>query len=225
MFWVTTLLFALLTFGAITSDNVQIGSIGNVKKNSPYTIAQTLQVMSVFAVFIMAAFVASVIVRDDETGYGPIVRSTRVSTFDYLFGRFTGAFAAGCAAFAGVPLAMLTGSFMPWIDPDTLGPLRIGDYLYVYGVLCVPTLLVLGGFCFALATMTRSLVATYVGLVALLMIYFVSTAYFRAPSSTGSFRSRIRSVWARSRYVTVLDRRRAQHAAASHGRRPADEPR
>ena len=29
--------------------------------------------------------------------------------------------------------------------------------------------------------MTRSLVATYVGLVALLMIYFVSTAYFSRP--------------------------------------------
>jgi ABC-2 type transport system permease protein len=181
VFWVTTLFFALLTFGAITSDSVQIGSIGNVKKNSPYAIAQTLQVMSLFAVFITAAFVANVIVRDDETGYGPIVRSTRLSTFDYLFGRFTGAFAAGCVAFAGVPLAMLIGSFMPWIDADTLGPLRLGDYFYVYFVLCLPTLLVIGAFCFALATMTRSLGATYVGLVALLMIYFVSTAYFSRP--------------------------------------------
>ena len=99
VFWVTTLFFALLTFGAITSDNVQIGSAGNVKKNSPYAIAQTLQIMSMFAVFIMAAFVSNVVVRDDETGYGPIVHSTRVSTFDYLFGRFTGAFVAGCLAF------------------------------------------------------------------------------------------------------------------------------
>ena len=122
VFWTTTLLFALLTFGAITSDQVQIGSAGNVKKNSPYAIAQTLVIMSIFAVFIMAAFVSNVVVRDDETGYGPIVRSTRVSTFDYLFGRFSGAFVVGCLAFAGVPLAMLIGSFMPWIDPDTLGP-------------------------------------------------------------------------------------------------------
>jgi len=181
VFWVTTLLFGLLTFGAITSDQVQVGSIGNVKKNSPYAIAQTLQVMSLFAVFIMAAFVANVIVRGDETGFAPIVHSTRVSTFDYLFGRFTGAFAAGCLAFAGVPLAMLLGSFMPWIDPETLGPTRLGHYLYAYAVLCVPTLLVMGAFCFALATMTRSMVSTYVGLVGLLMIYFVASAYFTRP--------------------------------------------
>ena len=181
VFWTTTLLFALLTFGAITSDQVQIGSTGNVKKNSPYAIAKTLVIMSIFAVFIMAAFVSNVVVRDDETGYGPIVRSTRVSTFDYLFGRFTGAFVVGCLAFAGVPLAMLIGSFMPWIDPDTLGPFRPGDYAYVYFLLCVPTLLMMGAFCFALATMTRSMPATYVGVVALLMIYFVSTAFFRRP--------------------------------------------
>jgi ABC-type transport system involved in multi-copper enzyme maturation permease subunit len=181
VFWTTTLIFALLTFGAITSDQVQIGAAGNVKKNSPYAIAQTLQVMSVFAVFIMAAFVANIVVRDDETGYGPIIHSTRVSTFDYLFGRFTGAFLAGCLAFAGVPLAMLAGSFMPWIDPETLGPFRGGDYAYVYFILCVPTLLVMGAFCFSLATMTRSMLATYVGVVALLMAYFVSIAFFRRP--------------------------------------------
>jgi len=91
VFWVTTLIFALLTFGAITSEEVRIGSTGNVKKNSPYAVAMTLQTMSVFAVFIMAAFVANVVVRDDETGYAPIIHSTRVSRFDYLFGRFTGA--------------------------------------------------------------------------------------------------------------------------------------
>jgi ABC-2 type transport system permease protein len=181
VFWTTTLLFALLTFGAITSDQVQIGVAGNVKKNSPYAIANTLVIMSIFAVFIMAAFVSNVVVRDDETGYGPIVHSTRVSTFDYLFGRFTGAFAVGCLAFAGVPLAMLIGSFMPWIDPDTLGPFRPGDYVYVYFVLCLPTLLMMAAFCFALATMTRSMVATYVGVVGLLMIYFVSIAFFRRP--------------------------------------------
>ena len=181
VFWVTTLIFALLTFGAVTSDNVQIGDVGNVKANSPYAIASTLQVMSVFAVFIMAAFVSNVVVRDDETGYGPIIHSTPISTFDYLFGRFTGAFAAGCVAFAGVPLAMLIGSFMPWIDPETLGPLRPGDYAYVYVLLSLPTLLMLAALCFALATMTRSMLGTYIGVVALLMTYLVSSAFFSRP--------------------------------------------
>ena len=85
VFWVAFGIFFLLTFGATTVPYIQIGSAGNVHVNSPYLIVQKLGIMSVFAVFILTAFVANVVVRDDETGYGPIVRATPVSKFDYLF--------------------------------------------------------------------------------------------------------------------------------------------
>jgi ABC-type transport system involved in multi-copper enzyme maturation permease subunit len=181
VFAATAVIFFLLTFGAVTSDQIQIGAAGNVKVNSPYAMAQTLGIMSVFAIFIMAAFVSNVIVRDDDTGFGPIVRSTRVSKFDYLFGRFTGAFLAGCLAFAAVPLAMLIGSIMPWLDPEKVGPFRPGDYLYVYFLICVPTLFVTGAGCFALATATRSMAGTYVGVIGFLMLYFIAVTYFDKP--------------------------------------------
>ena len=182
LFWVTIFIFAVLAFGSIASDNVRIGGIaGNVKKNSPFAVGVALQTMAIFAVFIMAAFVSNVVIRDDETGYGQIVHSTRVSRFDYLFGRFTGAFAAGCAAFVSVPLGLLLGSVMPWLDPETLGPFRPGDYLYSYFAVALPTLVVMGAFCFALATITRSMFGTYIGLIAMLMTYFVSAAFFTRP--------------------------------------------
>jgi len=180
-FWVTFAIFLLLTFAATASDNVQIGSGGNVLVNSPYAIAQTHLIMSVFAVFIMTAFVASVVIRDDETGFGPIIHSTRVSRFDYLFGRFTGAFAAGCLLFLAVPLGMMLGAAMPWLDPETVGPFRPGDYLWTYLLLCVPTLFMTGAAFFALATATRSMMWTYVGVIAFLVLYLVASAYFARP--------------------------------------------
>ncbi|MDH5228346.1 MAG: aminopeptidase, partial [Gammaproteobacteria bacterium] len=131
-FWVTFALFLLLTFAATASDNVRIGSGGNVWKNSPYAIAETLMVMTVFAVFILTAFVANVVVRDDETGFGPIIHSTRLSRFDYLFGRFTGALLAGCLLFLSAPLGMMTGAAMPWLDPEVIGAFNLWHYLYVY---------------------------------------------------------------------------------------------
>jgi ABC-2 type transport system permease protein len=51
---------------------------------------QTHLILSLFYMFVTTAFVANVIVRDDETGFGPIVRSTRMRKFDYLYGRFPG---------------------------------------------------------------------------------------------------------------------------------------
>ena len=180
-FWVTFALFLLLTFAATASDNVRIGSGGNVWKNSPFAIAQTLMIMTVFSVFILTAFVANVVVRDDETGFGPIIHSTRLSRFDYLFGRFTGAYFAGCLLFLSAPLGMMIGAAMPWLDPEVLGPFNLEHYAYAYLLLCLPTLFVTGAGFFAIATATRSMMWTYVGVIAFLVLYLVSSGFLARP--------------------------------------------
>ena len=100
VFVVTTAIFFLLTFGAVTIDNIQIGSGGNVHVNSPQAIGQTVLIMTLFYMFASTAFVANVVVRDDESGFGPMVRSTSVTKFAYLIGRYFGAFIAAAAGFA-----------------------------------------------------------------------------------------------------------------------------
>ena len=180
-FWVTFAIFFLLTFAATASDNVRIGSGGNVLVNSPYSIAQTLMIMTVFSIFILTAFVANVIVRDDETGFGPIIHSTRISRFDYLFGRFTGAWLAGCLLFLSTVLGMMIGAAMPWLDPDTVGPFNLAHYAWTYFLVCVPTLFVTGAGFFAIATATRSMMWTYVGVIVFLVLYVVATTFFSKP--------------------------------------------
>jgi len=131
--------------------------------------------------FVTTAFVANVVVRDDETGYGPIIRATRIRKAEYLYGRFLGAFLAACLAFIAIPLGTLIGSFAPWVDPEKIGPFRPGDYLYTYFVLALPGLLVVSAGFFALATATRSMMATYIGVVAILVLYTVVTAVTDKP--------------------------------------------
>lgn len=181
VFWVAAGIFFLMTFGATTIEQIQIGSIGAVHKNAPFAILQEVGTMCVFAIFALVAFVANIVVRDDETGYGPIIRSTRITKFDYLFGRFTGAFAAGALMMIALPLGILVGSMMPWLDPQKIGPFRPFDYLYAYTVIMLPTLFVLAASFFALATATRSMMATYVGVVGFLVAYIALTTLFQKP--------------------------------------------
>src|SRR5262249_15114475 len=114
VFWVVLVIFFLLTFGSMTVEQIQIGSGGNTHKNAPAAIAQVVGIMSVFFMFVTTAFVANVVVRDDESGFGSIVRSTRVTRFDYLIGRFAGAFLVAAIAILAVPVAIWLGSLMPW---------------------------------------------------------------------------------------------------------------
>ena len=172
--WVAAGLFFLFTYGFVASDQVRIGDAGgNTHENGPFSIAQTHLVFSIFYMFVTAAFVANVVVRDDDTGYGPIVRSTRITKFDYLFGRFTGALLVAILGFLAIPLGIWIGSAMPWIDPETLGPNRIEYYAWPFLVLAVPNVLVTSAIFFALATATRSMMATYVGVIAVLIVWVV----------------------------------------------------
>ncbi|MFK8014037.1 MAG: M1 family aminopeptidase [Gammaproteobacteria bacterium] len=176
VFWMVSVLFFLLTFGAVTSENIQIGGGGNVHVNSPAALAQTTIILTIFFMFVTTAFVANVIVRDDESGFGPMVRSTRVSKFDYLIGRFTGAFGVSALAFLAVPLAIWLGSLMPWIDPETLGPNRLSHFMYAYFLLALPGLFLTASLFFAVATMTRSMMGSYIGVVIFLVLYLVFSA-------------------------------------------------
>ncbi len=181
VFWVAGLLFFLLTFGSVASDTIQLGSSANVHVNSPSAIATTHLIFSIFFMFVSTAFVANVVVRDDDTGYGPILQATRLRKFDYLYGRFLGAFVAVALCFLFIPLAMIVGSAMPWVDAEKVGPLRLDAYAYTYGVLVLPTLFLVSAGFFALATATRSMMATYVGVVAFMIVYLVAIALAAKP--------------------------------------------
>jgi aminopeptidase N len=176
VFWVAAGIFFLFSYGFVASDTVQIGSGGNVHENSPNSLAQTQMIFSLFYMFVTTAFVANVVVRDDDTGFGPIVRSTRVTKFDYLIGRFIGAWLIAALGFAAIPLGMWFGSLMPWLDPETLGPNRPYYYLYTYFLLALPNVLISSALFFALATATRSMMTTYIGVIAFLILYFVAIA-------------------------------------------------
>jgi hypothetical protein len=182
LFAVATALFFLLTFGSVTVDQIQIGARGNVHVNSPFAILQTVAIMCLLGVFVVTAFVANVVIRDDETGFAPILRATRMRKRDYLIGRFLGAMAVALLLMAGVPLAIFVGSLMPWLDPEKLGPSVAGYYLYALFVYALPSLLVLGAGFFAVATATRSMMWTYVGVVAFLVLFITTRLLLRDPA-------------------------------------------
>ena len=81
-----------------------------------------------------------------------------------------------------VPLAFAIGSLMPWLDAEQIGPLVLSHYVYASLVMGLPTLLVLGAGFFALSTVTRSMMWSYVGAVAFLVLYGASRALLRDPA-------------------------------------------
>lgn len=174
-FWVIAIVFGLLAFGAVASPNVSLGSGGNVHKNAPYALAGAHIVFNVFFMLATTAIVANVVARDTQTGFGPMILSTRITKGAYLYGRFLGAFAAVALCYLSIAIGTLLGTVMPWVDPETLGAFRPGDYAYAYLVFGLTGLFLTSSLFFMLATLTRSMMATYIGVVGVLIAYLAST--------------------------------------------------
>lgn len=181
VFIVCALIFGLLTFLSTTISNIQIGSTDAVHVNSPFAVLQTISIMSIFGMFIPVAILANVVLRDHETKMAGIMHSLPVGKYPYLTGRFIGAFAAVALAFSMTAVGMALGSAMWWLDPVKVGPFRPGDYLFTLAVIAIPNLLAMGAIFFAVATATRSLMMTYVSVVAVLIIYLVVNRVFNEP--------------------------------------------
>src|SRR5215212_5598301 len=177
LFYVLFALFFLLTFGAVASEGVTLGgAIGNVNRNAPFVIMFFMLVMCIFGIFSTTAFVASAAYRDFELGTDQLFFTTRVNKWQYLLGRFTGSFIVSVLLFLGVSSAIFIGSLMPWIDKDRLGPIMPAAYAFSLFVLVVPNLLLCAAIFFAIAALSRSLMATWSGTVAFLVAWGVASA-------------------------------------------------
>lgn len=175
VFWVSVGMFFLFGFGLTASENMSLATPGSVQENSPYAIAVACAVLSIFYLFVITSFVANAIVRDDATGFGPIIRSIPVSKTDFVLGRFLGGLLTALIGFLAVPIGMAFGAMMPWVDPETVGPGGIAIYAWHYLIIAVPNILLASAFLFALATSLRSMMATYIGVIILFLGYLIAT--------------------------------------------------
>ncbi len=176
VFWVSVAIFLLIGFGISASDNVSLGTPGAVHENSPFAITIALALLGLFYLFVITSFVANAVVRDDTTGFGPMIRATPVGRSSFLAGRFIGGLAIAIIGYMAVPLGIALGAAMPWVDPETVGPGGFAAYAWPFLIIAIPNLIMSSALLFSLATVTRSMLASYIGVLVLVMGYTIATA-------------------------------------------------
>ncbi|MBO9718378.1 MAG: ABC transporter permease subunit [Pseudoxanthomonas sp.] len=175
VFWIVMLVFALLGFGSMASDNVSFGGgVGNILRNAPAVVISLLGSFSVLAVLLTTIFVAGIALRDFEQRTAELFFATPMRKRDYLLGRFGGGLLASLAILVAAAFGLWLGSLMPWLDQARLGPTPWTAYAWAFGVLVIPNLLFLSALLFLLATLTRSMLYTYIGVIAFFVLWTVS---------------------------------------------------
>jgi len=171
-------IFALLMFITMTSDAVTVGGgAGQTAINSPFVITQMLGIMSVMSVILVTAFVSTAVIRDFELSTDALFFTKPIRKLDLLAGRFLGAVVVAFIVMIGAAVGMFVGTLMPWLDPERLVPFSLAPYVYALLVFVLPNLLVMGSFFFAIATLTRRVLAAYVGVVAFFVAYVIAEQF------------------------------------------------
>jgi len=181
-FIAAALLFFLLGF-ALTATGF---GPKNLYINAPYLVTESFGFLSLFSVFAIAIFGSNAVVRDAEHRMEEIVYASPVGRFHYLFSRFAGVFLATFTCLSTSAIGMLLGSRMPWLDVERIAPIDVRSYLWALAVLTTPNVLFATTMLFAIAALTRSALATYVGAVFINILYFVGAALTNSPLMAAS---------------------------------------
>ena len=174
LFGSVALVWFLLGFFIMASENVSVGSVANnLNLNAAHSIISIQYVLCIIGMFAAVAFVASAITRDYETRTAELFFATGIGARSYLLGRFLGGtLFATLAVLAGV-FGTLAGSFMPWLDTERLGAFSAAPYTYSVVAVVLPNMFVICALFFCVAALSRSMIAAYLAALGFLVTFVV----------------------------------------------------
>ncbi len=161
----TWFLFVLFLFPLIGVTNGDVLDARNreVLFNAPLSIAASSVIMSMVALLVLAAVTGDAATRDVQTRMEPLIHAAPVGRTAYVGGRFIAAFTVAALLLLVVPLAhILVPLFHRDVGVTILGAFRPAAHLQSYVLVIVPNAFVATALLFALATLVRHTLGSYV---------------------------------------------------------------
>jgi ABC-2 type transport system permease protein len=164
--------------GAFAQASI-IFSSDKVFVNAPYALAQTITVMGLLGVVVVAAFMGRAVQQDFEYQTFHFFFTSPITKRDYLLGRYLGAVMTLMLIFIGIGVGALIGAHWPGVDPTRVGPWSFEAFVRPYLLMLLPNVLFLGGIFFCLAALTRRMLPVYIAGVVVLIGYLIAGRLLR----------------------------------------------
>ena len=182
MIWIFLLINTLLVFGAVASENVQIGgSIGNIHKNAPYVVETFYATMSIISLLMTTAFMNATANRDFQYGMYQFVFTSPIQKRHYFFGKFIGAALVSFLPLLGVSLGVILGSFLgplfDWVPAERFGETIWAGHIQGIIIFAIPNVIISGVLLFGLAIIFRSAIVSFIGSMLILVLYVISSGF------------------------------------------------
>ena len=149
---------------------------GVTDTSAPYVLHFLVNFIGYAGMLIACAVFGQAGLRDFRNRTHGLLFSCPIRKTGYLAGRFAAAFAAAALIFAGTGAGAWLAGLAPLFKITAGGLARPAAYLLPYLTGLLPTLLVMGAVFFALAVVTRKMLAVYSGGIALMVLHLLGNA-------------------------------------------------
>ena len=169
LFWVQVLILLFLA-QQLAAGNASIQSgdarVGGTKAwlTSEFANTQVLIVLvSALYVFFISVGAGMSLIKDDELRVGEVLRATRLTPAEYVWGKFMGVF----LAYVGVLVLHVGGTIVcnhllpHGANADSIGPFALGNYLRPTLIFALPSMFLFAGACFAVGALTKQPVLVF----------------------------------------------------------------
>jgi ABC-2 type transport system permease protein len=164
--------------GAFASASIVFSS-DKVFVNAPYALAQTITVLGMLGMVVVAAFMGRAIQQDFEYQTFHFFFTSPISKAQYLLGRYLGAVLILMFIFLGIALGSVLGGHWPGADATRIGPWSLAAFAKPYAIMLLPNVLFLGAIFFSLAALTRRMLPVYIAGVVTLIGYLIALRLLR----------------------------------------------
>jgi ABC-type transport system involved in multi-copper enzyme maturation permease subunit len=154
------ILFFLIHFLSITSSGISLWAHPQANLNSAYAIAVVETTLTIFGMLPVIVFVASAVLRNQESDTVELFLVKPIARWQYLGGRFSAAWLLTTLLGLAGLLGSMTGTLMPWLDSARVAAFSLKPFLFCFFAIVLPNMLILCALFFNVASLTRSLAAT-----------------------------------------------------------------
>jgi len=182
-FWLGLLAFgAIGLFFSTTQGRVDT----EILINAPSVLVTQMGILSLSIVFVAAFLANAAFLRDGQYRVTQLVWSTPIPRSLLFWSRFLGVFLVASLVFLAAPVGMLVDVLLSVGGSRKTGPVEVFHYVWIYGVLALPTILFSTAVMTVTALFGRHQVAAYTVAIALYLGYFATAFLVGSPMMAGS---------------------------------------
>jgi ABC-type transport system involved in multi-copper enzyme maturation permease subunit len=184
--WLFFIVLFVSSFLVITMNYADDARNGYMLVNAPVIIGAVTVLSCVLWLLVGGAVAGHAATRDVQTRMHSLIYTAPLAKAEYLGGKFLAAFVINAIIMLAIPVGISIAVHFNDLEPEILGPFRLGTYLDAYFFIALPNAFFATAIQFSLSALKRNAMASFLaGIILFFLAYILGSLLDQSTESSG----------------------------------------